>query len=1284
MEKYLRPKSVRRREQGIAFVTVLILLVVSVSLVSFTTFYAITNRSSSTDNLASLQAQYAAEAGIEKTLNTIYYSTAENLETLKANGVNKVVLDSCTFKLLLTGIIGIDTSVTGKNNNMNGVPTCQYGWNTNLVEKNSPAPLFSPTMPGLYDGVTLTKSNVASLGGSFSNSSYDVAITRTDNTQTGTISISFESIGQVKNGNDIIATRKLKRVIDIAGSPYPGDRFAMLTTASQCSMCHLYIDTMERAYDSATSDKTYDRALVGFLNSDSARLNPCTSWHADTVIAGTVYLRQSSFAPGNGGNWSAGEYDCSRTSTGQRDQLLGLKWSGSPGKVKAGSIADNKSEWFGRTNTDFSLDATPIDAASATGKTKAFGKVYYNYPTEATVADPTWNKKFPDEPLPAGFPAVIPDTNENSLVDDAEWTNYVANSPIGSLTGGIVKGFKRPNSTAAFPSSYDPAAMNGNTTRWRNTTLEYKNTNLTLAKRQLLIDLEALANGNYSNAALSTFATNWRGWLFQQALATPNNRDHYPTNPTFYAGDGYNSRAYIEAVVPTTTTVTSTSRSIAVLLPKTVIANANTRVEFFTTASAASPSAIIPIVAGTYAASMNTIDSNATVNINLNPATSIEIPNGAVLRIYVNWFEPISWGDQHRTGVNSTATEFFGQPSNGTGAIENNFHLNYNPENGQLRMKFCTTSVARCPNRADLILNDLDDSALFPNSTDTATVTALTSGKFDGNVIIDGGRYSATNYATTGINPGVINLSGTVVVNGDVVIRGRIEGTGRLIARGNIYVVGDFVYWCGGNGGALCSISQYQQLSGLPQIGLLAGGGIFLGDYDIPDGNAVSSNIFETDSDSDRRYSNGLDLINDQVLQKRNPDSVTSSSRRITPNFYNLPGSTGGTNGPTRPSTMPMGDTGSNNYTAGFLNELLPIMNFRSTSRKFLYSPFGLISNLNSRAAQYEDLNTGFFLTALPTYTAGGTTKTASIIPISPSNGPIFVGSRSNSGFATSSGASAQLSCATGRADGAGGFLQNFTNQDPALPSVFNGSADFDITNAYRSSFNFSFWCPPTTGSFVRADRLNDTLGATPANDASAWMSQPTQNAALDTNTGLTTGWFGGLVGYDGTVYNQIGDLSQTRLIKLMWLSTIQGRASADSPGRRSLMPFRTDGIMYSPQAVFGFVRSRTSGGDSSIETPTQTQGRWIHNGSLISYELGFLAPGLFGDYESRYATESTKVVDFTPLPWPYRSGDARTRGDSGAGMTLLYDRRMAGFLNISSGVEVKIKPLGGYAQLSR
>ncbi len=96
------------------------------------------------------------------------------------------------------------------------------------------------------------------------------------------------------------------------------------------------------------------------------------------------------------------------------------------------------------------------------------------------------------------------------------------------------------------------------------------------------------------------------------------------------------------------------------------------------------------------------------------------------------------------------------------------------------------------------------------------TLDSRTLGLNPSHVIIDGS-----------ITP--ITLSGTVFINGDVVIRGRVRGNGTLLARGNVYILGDLVYDCGQDNSL--QPCDYRDPSRLPQLNLIAGGNMLMGDF---------------------------------------------------------------------------------------------------------------------------------------------------------------------------------------------------------------------------------------------------------------------------------------------------------------------------------------------------------------------------------------------------------------------------------------------------------------------
>ena len=1204
--------------QGIALVTVLILLVVTVTIVTTGSLLALGNRRSSTENLNTIKAQYAAESGIEKTLNEVFYTTKSNFDSLKkpiAGGhAVDAPFDACAFKLLLTGIVGIDSTATaGKNDNQNGPLLCSYDWSTSIAK---PKAVFL----NLYSNATLLAAKTSATG---ANPSYSVDISRRDSTDGEDITFDFVSIGTVKDANGKeIAVRVLKKSVTISGTPYTGDKFAMLTTASDCSFCHTHIDTMKRAYSIGAGSA--DRVLVGVLSDPTVsnfNLFLCGDFHNDTVVAGTIYVRSKSIN------------DCNAK------RFLSLKWkdTANPGKVIFGTTDNAKGYLMGASGTSLTdpVDARIIDAIASPAQ--AYGKIYSNYPDTNSVAAAPFKGTFPDEKLPVNFPSVVTD-NGDTLISDVEWSDYVKNAASGKLTGGIVYGVQRPGSdstkiAATTPISYDPVLANG-----------LPGTVTAASLPAFLQTLDALNASPANTTAKNNLVANYSGWLLQQAIASPNNRDFFPTNPTTYSSVASTTSYASRAFVPTTTVaaIAQPGGNVQVAnLPARVFGNASNTVlvEFRNPANAAT---VAPITGYLRA---NAAASNLATIINVTGLSGNVGANWNV-RIYVRWFVPISWGDQSRNGQLVSTDPLAPNAPNGTGAIENNFWVKFvKGATPSVSLTYCT--AVPCTNATLTFISipinasiaGVTRNIFFPSASNNAaddlagTNATHQSGYYDGNLILDGGRL--TNSSNQ-----VIDIDGTILINGDLVIRGQVTGTGRVIARGNIYVVGDLSYYCKGATSATdhaCTNADYADAlaRNLPRLALMASGGIFIGDSDI----SRADNITGSDLDA-----SSLDLINDQTLQSsaRKPDNSKNF------NYFNIPGGSGGQG------------------TAGFLTELLPVMNNRSTQRDLATNPFGFIEVGSSRASAYEQ-NAAFRTTS----------NTKSIIPTVPSNGPVSIGDNSKSGLFKTPGSnqlSNNFSCVS----------STFVNpSDPTLPPVSFTNNGF-TTGIGRPDFNFATWCPPTTSTskYVRAGiAVPTTPGSTPSTNANAWFQQPTQNKALDGNIGMTTGWLGGLLNFDANAsvnaFTQLGDLSQTRLLKLMWLSTIEDGSRDADPSTAAVDkgPLHTDGIFYSPQAIFGLVRGRLGGGLGA--NSTSTQGRWIHNGSILSYELGFLTPGLLGNTAAQTTQIATMPVSFGPA-------DTSANAKNGPGMGLYYDDRLRGLLKIDAVAGVRIKPSGGYTQVAR
>ena len=1186
MKKSIGLRSSSHKRQGIALVTVLILVVMITTLVTISTLLALGNKGSSTDTIYTTQAQNLAEAGIEKALDTVFYETYRRW-VISGDGGPGIKFDVCAFKKWLTGNWNASgfslqkKTATVENNNA----TCTYIGGTALKPDNTKTDATAGVLPTLFNNDTFISLPAISIDGT--GNSVNVRVKRVD--VADDISLTIESTSVVSNGSTELAGRKVTRTLQLSGSPFPGDEYAMLTNDINCSFCHLQVDNMTRVYADPTaadfSTKTFKRIKLGALSAVNFDFNAGTD--NDTLIAGTLYSRGTA-APTKGisvhfAPWaSAAQPGLIKTGA---NSTLG---TGVPTTLYAAAVAP---AIYDPAVAGTYQESKAIDASVATAKPK--GKLYYNYPLGASAVDGI---------LPEKFPSIIKDGNGDKLLSDAEWSDYMAAAPSGTLTPSaatvVIYGVRRPSSTLVgndIPISYDPVGGQGPspftgsrvgdnfvagniqplgalpkvvgtpmTSAILRADITYLNAQTIIKTTPATLDLAGLG------IIETNFATQWRGWLIQQALASPNNRDLRPTNWT------------------------------ADLL-----------------ANNGAPGLTAPMTA-----------------IGFNP---VIIPDGQAVNI-------------------------------------NNFWVAYDPTTNNIRLAYCRADPCRILNGAALatpengarnasiiagaapalstdiaVLNiPFAASNIFPFASNTASNDVLSgtysgkSGYFDGNLIVDAGRLG-----DSGGSQRFAVIAGTVHVNGDLVIRGQIKGEGRFVVRGNVYIVGDLVYGCS-NSACLMrdgNNPSYSNPDALPKIAVMAGGSIIVGDYDHPDGRASRSQF---------------NLINDQIGQNRGPVGGGAPAVPTNAQWNNM--------------TVP-GATGNNAVGAavssrimGFVHELAAIAN-NHTNVRFASSPFGFMTARTGTGinalGNYEDTATsGVQVNSLGSY---------SLQTIYPSNGPMRIGDRTLNGFSVQPAAGPFAPVPTALTVISNPNLSCLTAPIAlTLPAVWDGTT--------RLPLNSGFWCPPVASN--KSVRTWNAAAGNPAADAAAWMAQPLQNQGLD-GIGMTTGWLGGLLRTNqGSVgFDQLGDISQTRILKIMWMATMETTADRDpnTTGIQTQGPLRTDGMLYSPNAVFCVARYRK---DNSTGTGSNTQARWLHHGSLLSFELGFLLTGDASKTNDKFTVNRTTLMDHVAASGTTNS---TTNGllNYAPSMGVYYDERLAGLLGFAGGA-LEIRRTGVYTQVGR
>jgi Tfp pilus assembly protein PilX len=1210
------------RETGIALVTVLIMIVLMATLVSITSILAIGNRKSGADTVLGTKAQYAAEAGLENAMYQIYYKTKENWAA-SADKNDDTKFDACMFRKWLTGRwrIGGATVPTDAELTANGNKDCPYASATATVPTTTGGATFST----LFDGVTISNSSLLNKtieGDSSNGVRYEVSVSRKEDTVSGETILSMTSTGVIIQSGQDVAFRKLAQVAKISSRAYDGDRFAMLTNATNCSFCHLHIDTMQRAYADPSANQMYNRARVAVLESG---LSLTDGWHSlDTFIAGTLYARGSVT---NGDHVYAAAWAKNASNTVV------------PGMVAAGPVNDGvdsggatltgiRGNYLSNSDTsDTAKAANVVDASSTTGAKTKFAKIYSNYPRENNLTDAKYGGQWPDGPVPDDFPAVITEgtTTKDGLISDAEWTSYLTNAPSGRIISGTntrIFGVRRPSSSStnalltATPISYDPTSFESGTGLYA-TTIQGSSDGANFATRLTQFIADVRAN---NTTGITTFTTNWKGWLLQQALASPNNRD---------------LQAGIASI--------SGATSVPISWPTT-----------------------------------NGVAAN-NFHVRYNPTST------TLTLLYQDFSNP-TWtycadqGSGNWCNFSGVATVRFGSGTTwDSGTFTNSVECkrgNFGAPSGSNRQ--CQYSQSQVLRSVNILITEAD---LFPQSSNKANDDLVANGKWDGNVIIDAGRIGDVGQDKA------LTINGTIHINGDVVIRGQIKGRGRIVARGNIYVVGDLVYGCGDHACRITDVAglpSYRNWQNLPMLGLLAGGNVIVGDYDFPDYRATNSSS----------VGGGVyDLVNDQVGRDISDATaatgIPGGSAGGFP-FYSIPGATGTNTPGSGMGFVPMIAANANWKNLATADTLTSGYKTTSAQRYFQNMPFGPIVGRRG----FGSYSTGQINAPTDTRASGGFVNSvgnATVISMYPSNGPISIGDSSTTrkGFTGIPGTAAQL----------GASLSCTASTASVQATRFGGGT---------VPFNYGFYCPPSSlSNTVRYLRNSSTpTSGDPSTDASVWTQQSTQNAGLDGGAGMTTGWLAGLVGHaSGGSFTQIGDLSQSRLLKLMWLTTMEVNRDVDSSSTTlQAGPLRTDGIFYSPHGIFSLARSfknswvQTDTASTALTDRSNTGGRWIHNGSVVAAELGFL---ITGDYK-RVASDTSAAAPFTDVLVDGTSGNHvhqkyanrnptlinflanPTEKNIGPAMGIYYDERLAGFLNLTSGVPVQIQRTGGYQQVPR
>ncbi len=241
--------------------------------------------------------------------------------------------------------------------------------------------------------------------------------------------------------------RTMQLVYSIQPASFEGFDYAILTRNVNCIFCHTKIDTTERAFntDPALYD-TFARAKVGTLESMEIRndgKNGITDQDADTLLAGTLYIRGSAYTGSASGATGV-------PITDWKLQSMVSSTFDAEGQLTADNMGNLVPNFF-----------TPGDLAAP------MENLYLNYPLDTA--------HMVDGVLPADFPPPFPDDGgldpvtgvattagaSNKIVDANEF--YAATQKAeGTVSGGAIY-VASPGVTINSDALFKSASSIGNT-----------------------------------------------------------------------------------------------------------------------------------------------------------------------------------------------------------------------------------------------------------------------------------------------------------------------------------------------------------------------------------------------------------------------------------------------------------------------------------------------------------------------------------------------------------------------------------------------------------------------------------------------------------------------------------------------------------------------------------------------------------------------------------------------------------------------------------------------------
>jgi Tfp pilus assembly protein PilX len=287
----------RRANQGMAIISALGFLVVIAVLVGAAMMMGVSTNRLSKDNARATQAQYAAEAGIEKAIFEAYTNVLAPTYTNTAYNTK----NSSTWKPTLANyktVLAATTlsSVTSTNKKLD-----------------------------------VTEAKVTFTGTLSGGATYTATVKRTDKTVGVVDQIVLTVSSEGTYGG---AVRVISQDVVVSSLKFNGDPYAVLSNNVNCIFCHTSVTSIEAAYDNSGNllKVNSSAGLSNQANNERIRVATLESLNVDrsvdSVIAGTVYTKGTTNLPQQGGMLFANRPNATSTSTTVNPEALGNSLTG--------------------------------------------------------------------------------------------------------------------------------------------------------------------------------------------------------------------------------------------------------------------------------------------------------------------------------------------------------------------------------------------------------------------------------------------------------------------------------------------------------------------------------------------------------------------------------------------------------------------------------------------------------------------------------------------------------------------------------------------------------------------------------------------------------------------------------------------------------------------------------------------------------------------------------------------------------------------------------------------